>query len=58
MAKWVLPEQQPFTIQGKIAKAMQQYEINVDEVLEAIDIYVDNKRFEADLYKRYLANDE
>ena len=58
MAKWVIPETKDFTVQMKITKAMQKHNLNVDEVLEAIEVYVNNKQFEADLYKTYLGNDE
>ncbi len=58
MAKWTVPDDKDFTIQAKITKAMQKNNLTVDEVLEAIDAYTNNKQFEADLYNTYLGNAE
>jgi len=58
MAKWIVPDNKDFTIQAKIARAMQENNLTVDEVLEAIDAYTNNKQFEADLYDTYLGNTE
>ena len=58
MAKWTVPDDRDFTIQTKITKAMQKNNLTVDEVLEAIDAYTNNKQFEADLYNTYLGNKE
>ena len=58
MAKWTVPDDKDFTIQAKITKAMQKNNLTVDEVLEAIDAYTNNKQFEADLYNTYLGNKE
>jgi len=58
MAKWIVPDNKDFTIQAKIARAMQENNLTVDEVLEAIDAYTNNKQFEADLYNTYLGNAE
>ena len=58
MAKWTVPDDKDFTIQAKITKAMQKNNLTVDEVLEAIDAYTNNKQFEADLYDTYLGNTE
>tara|TARA_E500000305_G_scaffold73839_1_gene59667 strand:- start:2501 stop:2680 length:180 start_codon:yes stop_codon:yes gene_type:complete len=57
MAKWTVPEKD-FTVQAKITKAMHKNNLTVDEVLEAIDAYTNNKQFEADLYNTYLGNAE
>ena len=57
MTKWTIPEH-AFTREAKIIKAMQKHNLTVDDVLEAIEVYADNKQFEADLYKAYLTNDE
>ena len=58
MAKWIVPDDKDFTIQAKITRAMQKHNLTVDEVLEAIDVYTNNKQFEADLYDTYLGNTE
>jgi len=58
MAKWIVPDNKDFTIQAKITKAMQKNNLTVDEVLEAIDAYTNNKEFEADLRFLYLGNKE
>jgi len=58
MAKWTVPDDKDFTIQTKITKAMQKNNLTVEEVLEAIDAYTNNKQFEADLYNTYLGNKE
>ncbi len=58
MAKWTVPDDRDFTIQTKITKAMQKNNLTVEEVLEAIDVYTNNKQFEADLYNTYLGNKE
>jgi len=58
MAKWIVPDDKDFTIQAKITRAMQKHNLTVDEVLEAIDAYTNNKQFEADLYNTYLGNAE
>tara|TARA_R100001082_G_scaffold100224_2_gene69279 strand:- start:16298 stop:16474 length:177 start_codon:yes stop_codon:yes gene_type:complete len=56
MAKWVLPETKEFTLQMKIIKAMQKHNMTLEETLEAIEEYADNKSFEEELAKTYLCS--
>jgi len=58
MAKWTVPDDKDFTIQAKITKAMQRTGLNVDEVIKAIDKYHDDKCFDEDLHRAYLASKE
>ena len=57
MAKWTVPDRD-FTVQAKITKAMQKHNLTVEEVLEAIDVYTNNKQFEAGISSAYLSNTE
>tara|TARA_R110001592_G_scaffold3582_1_gene20627 strand:+ start:901 stop:1077 length:177 start_codon:yes stop_codon:yes gene_type:complete len=53
MAKWLVPDQKVFTVQAKIARAMQKHHLSVDQVLEAIEMYADDNQFESSINKVY-----
>jgi hypothetical protein len=50
MAKWVLPDDDGLT---KVSQAMKKHDLTLDEVLRAIQIYVNDRDFQKALDEHY-----
>lgn len=50
MAKWVLPDDVSL---AKVSEAMKIYEVTLDEVIQAIENYANDREFQRALDKHY-----